>query len=268
MQGPCTSLDSAGAGFLDACHQRSFHSSGRVLSQASGNSPRLHPASACDQKPCQRFRAGSHQSQSLPRHVCSCVHRRSSLQHAPPDTSRCAVSRAPCSQHQKDLAEKHLLQAARVQNEPVWLDWWQHLQSGATACAVAALLTAGGPSSPAEARARLTQVSKAYRILKHYLSLIVLMHACIGGKNLGCGTCRYPVCLACSIPALLSPCLRCTYAQKGDAGSVLQDEQLTIDVFKRNTPSVVYIENLALRYSLDHPSFICISTHGEHLTIS
>ena len=28
-----------------------------------------------------------------------------------------------------------------------------------------------------------------------------------------------------------------------------QDEQLTIDVFKRNTPSVVFIENLALRYS-------------------
>jgi hypothetical protein len=27
----------------------------------------------------------------------------------------------------------------------------------------------------------------------------------------------------------------------------LQDEQLTIDVFKKNTPSVVYIENLALR---------------------
>ena len=26
-----------------------------------------------------------------------------------------------------------------------------------------------------------------------------------------------------------------------------QDEQLTIDVFKKNTPSVVYIENLALR---------------------
>ncbi|CAL5221332.1 g3507 [Coccomyxa viridis] len=47
---------------------------------------------------------------------------------------------------------------------------------------MAALLTAGGPCSPAEARARLTQ-----------------------------------------------------------------DEQLTIDVFKKNTPSVVYIENLALR---------------------
>ena len=31
----------------------------------------------------------------------------------------------------------------------------------------------------------------------------------------------------------------------------MQDEQLTIDVFKKNTPSVVYIENLALRYSSD-----------------
>ena len=193
MQGPRAVLDTTGAGFLDACHQRSFHSSGRVLSQASGNSSRLHPASACDQNPCQRFRAGSRQPQSLPRHVCSCAPRRSSLQHALPDTSRCAASRAPCSQHQEDLAGKHPLQAARVQQEPIWLDWWQYLKSRATVCAVAALLTAGGPGSPAEARARLTQVSKAYSILKHYLFLIVLMRACIGGKNSGCGTCRYPV---------------------------------------------------------------------------
>ncbi len=264
MQGPLAVLDTTGAGFLDACRQRSFPSSGRILSQASGNSPRLNPASACDQSPCQRFRAGSRQSQSLPRHVCSCAHRRSSLQHAFSDTSRCAISKAPCSQHQEDLAGKHPLQAARVQQEPIWLDWWQHLKSRAIACAVAALLTAGGSCSPAEARARLTQVNRACCILNRYLFSCVLALVARIRDGAHADTLWS---LTCSTPALNPPCLLCTYTQKGDGGSGLQDEQLTIDVFKRNTPSVVYIENLALRYSLDHPSFIYISIHDEHLAL-
>ena len=36
--------------------------------------------------------------------------------------------------------------------------WWQHMTDLAAACAIASLLVAGGPCSPAEARPRLTQV--------------------------------------------------------------------------------------------------------------
>ena len=56
------------------------------------------------------------------------------------------------------MAERHSQPDVVVQRGTMRLNWWQHFTGVAAACALAALLTAGGPCSPAEARARLTQV--------------------------------------------------------------------------------------------------------------
>ena len=58
----------------------------------------------------------------------------------------------------KPSAKEPRLPLAAAQHGADQPSWWQHVNNIAAACAIASLLVAGGPCSPAEARARLTQV--------------------------------------------------------------------------------------------------------------
>ena len=63
--------------------------------------------------------------------------------------------------HSRDLkpsAKELRLPPTAAQHGADQPSWWQHVTNIAAACAIASLLVAGGPCSPAEARARLTQV--------------------------------------------------------------------------------------------------------------
>ena len=103
---------------------------------------------------------------------------------------------------------------------------------------MAALLIAGGPCSPAEARAKLTQVrEQCCRWVEIAGSLHLTLHA--AG----------------------------VIAEGVNSVSGAQDEQLTIDVFKKNTPSVVYIENLALRYDTLQAPFPCPENSHHNASI-
>ena len=146
--------------------------------------------------------------QIVPPHVCM-----------PPGIQRTPIASLP----HRDSQEVHALHSASSRQATQHGTLWEQAAALATACSIAATLLVGGPISPAEARARLTQVCK-----------------------LGCMCSRLYACqLTDQKP--LHHSRQATSLCRADRAHDLQDEQLTIDVFKRNTPSVVYIENLALR---------------------
>ena len=78
------------------------------------------------------------------------------------DARKAVTSRVICTKKMAPVIEEVSQPDTPIQRGAMQPNWWQHLSSVAAACALAALLTAGGPCSPAEARARLTQVTTVH----------------------------------------------------------------------------------------------------------
>lgn len=157
MPNTLASLDGTGAALADTCRQRARNGNGRVIVQACGIS--LTQCSKFSENASVTASQGLHQTQQPPRHERHRMGRGTSLQCTFTDACRDVTSRASQSRRQAPVTEglpQHYISEQRGALQP---DWWQRLSRIAAACAVAALLTAGGPCSPAEARARLTQVS-------------------------------------------------------------------------------------------------------------
>ena len=161
IQQACTSLNAAAASLADARRQRVLHGNRRVHTKASGMSVTQSSSLACSHNACLTALQGFHQAQRPPPwHESHSLERGDSLQCNLLDAWGRVTCRALCSKYQAAIIEGSPQQGSPLQTGGIWPDWWQGLNSMAAACAVAALLMAGGPCSPAEARARLTQVSK------------------------------------------------------------------------------------------------------------
>ena len=78
------------------------------------------------------------------------------------DARKAVTSRVICTKKMAPVIGEVSQPDTPIQRGAMQPNWWQHLSSVAAACALAALLTAGGPCSPAEARARLTQVTTVH----------------------------------------------------------------------------------------------------------
>ena len=94
-----------------------------------------------DTKPSE---GGSYPHQSVP-HVCM-----------PPGSQRVPI---PSLSH-GDIQDLHALHSASLHQAEQQDTLWEQTAALATACGIAVLLFIGGPTSPAEARTRLTQVCK------------------------------------------------------------------------------------------------------------
>lgn len=165
MQHAHASLDGAGATFTDTCRQRALHGSSRINVQPSGIFSRQCSAFPSSQNASLTAPQGLHQTPRPPRHEHHSTGRGNSLPCHATEASRGVTSRASQSQHwalRTDGVPQHCVVVQRGAIQP---GWWQRLSSTAGVCAVAALLAAGGPCSPAEARARLTQVSTSSRTM-------------------------------------------------------------------------------------------------------
>ncbi len=148
-----------GASLADMSRHRALHGNGRVLAQAYKSSSRH------DEIPNYSYCADLTSSSQLshPQRPPGHEHQSMRTGHSPPYTSVDACEGITCraiSTQKKTLVTERVSQPdIIVQQGAMQPNWWQHLSSIAAGCAMAALLTAGGPCSPAEARARLTQVN-------------------------------------------------------------------------------------------------------------
>lgn len=150
-----------GASLADMYRQRAFHGMGKMLETCEV--PARHDSTlGRSHKHSLTISQGSHHAQRPPRQDCHSMGRGRSLQGNPLEACRGGTHRVSSPQHQAIVTEGSVHQKNSEQRGAGQPYWWQRLSSVAAACAVAALLTASGPCSPAEARARLTQVDSIF----------------------------------------------------------------------------------------------------------
>ena len=138
-----------GASLADMHRQRAFHGIGKTLSQTCEVPARHDSTLSQSHKHSLTASQGSHHAQRSPRQDCHSMGRGRSLQGNPLEACRGGTHRVSSSQHQGMVTEGGVQQDISEQRGAIQPYWWQRLSSVAAACAVAALLTAGGPCSPA-----------------------------------------------------------------------------------------------------------------------